>query len=52
MAVNSVTFDHCDPSIFTVLTCQTDEYGYFYLLLFIFRTAVCDFVIFPPRWCV
>ena len=21
MAINSVTFDHCDPSIFTVLTC-------------------------------
>lgn len=26
-AVNSVTFDHLDPSIFTVLTCQSDEKG-------------------------
>mmetsp|Transcript_12162 Transcript_12162/g.28120 ORF Transcript_12162/g.28120 Transcript_12162/m.28120 type:complete len:440 (+) Transcript_12162:27-1346(+) len=39
-AVNSVTFDHPDPSIFTVLTCQTVEPG----------VAACDFVIFPPRW--
>lgn len=39
-AVNSVTFDHPDPSIFTVLTCQTMEPG----------VAVADFVIFPPRW--
>lgn len=41
-AVNSVTFDHLDPSIFTVLTCQTAEAG----------IAACDFAIFPPRWCV
>jgi homogentisate 1,2-dioxygenase len=40
--VNSVSFDHLDPSIFTVLTCQTDEPG----------VAVMDFVIFPPRWMV
>jgi homogentisate 1,2-dioxygenase len=40
--VNSVLFDHLDPSIFTVLTAQTDEPG----------VAVCDFVIFPPRWAV
>jgi homogentisate 1,2-dioxygenase len=40
--VNSVSYDHLDPSIFTVLTCQTDEPG----------TAVLDFVIFPPRWMV
>jgi homogentisate 1,2-dioxygenase len=39
-AVNSVTFDHPDPSIFTVLTCATAVPG----------TACCDFVIFPPRW--
>jgi len=39
-AVNSVTFDHLDPSIYTVLTCAGDETG----------TALCDFVIFPPRW--
>lgn len=40
--VNSVLFDHLDPSIFTVLTAQTEEVG----------VAVCDFVIFPPRWAV
>ena len=40
--VNSVSFDHLDPSIFTVLTCQTDEAG----------VAVADFVIFPPRFMV
>jgi len=39
-AVNSVTYDHLDPSICTVLTCVGDETG----------TALCDFVIFPPRW--
>ena len=31
-----------DPSIFTVLTCQSHEKG----------TAIADFVIFPPRWVV
>jgi len=41
-AVNSVTFDHMDPSIFTVLTCPSAEPG----------VAVADFVIFPPRWLV
>ncbi|MEC7839692.1 MAG: homogentisate 1,2-dioxygenase [Chlamydiota bacterium] len=39
-AMNSVCFDHADPSIFTVLTCQTLEPG----------VAAVDFVIFPPRW--
>jgi homogentisate 1,2-dioxygenase len=38
-AVGSVSFDHLDPSIYTVLTCPTDHTG----------TAMCDFVIFPPR---
>ncbi|HET6182935.1 MAG TPA: homogentisate 1,2-dioxygenase [Acetobacteraceae bacterium] len=42
MAINTVSFDHCDPSIFTVLTSPTDTPG----------TANCDFVIFPPRWMV
>ncbi|KAL3274312.1 hypothetical protein HHI36_015715 [Cryptolaemus montrouzieri] len=42
MVINSVSFDHCDPSIFTVLTCQSERSG----------TAVADFVIFPPRWSV
>lgn len=41
-AVNTVTFDHCDPSIFTVLTSQSELPG----------TANVDFVIFPPRWLV
>lgn len=41
-AVNSVTFDHPDPSIFTVLTSPTDRPG----------VANVDFVIFPPRWLV
>ncbi len=40
--INSVSFDHPDPSIFTVLTSPTDTPG----------TANCDFVIFPPRWMV
>ena len=42
MAVNSVTFDHPDPSIFTVLTSPSEIAG----------TANVDFVIFPPRWMV
>ncbi|KKC27368.1 homogentisate 1,2-dioxygenase [Sphingomonas sp. SRS2] len=40
--VNTVSFDHPDPSIFTVLTSPGDMPG----------TANCDFVIFPPRWIV
>ena len=40
MAVNTVTFDHADPSIFTVLTSPSGSPG----------VANCDFVIFPPRW--
>ena len=40
MAVNTVTFDHPDPSIFTVLTSPSGVPG----------VANCDFVIFPPRW--
>lgn len=39
-AVNSVTHDHPDPSIFTVLTCKSTSPG----------TAIADFAIFPPRW--
>jgi homogentisate 1,2-dioxygenase len=38
-AVNSVSYDHLDPSIYTVLTCPSETSG----------TAVADFVIFPPR---
>lgn len=38
--MNSVTYDHPDPSIYTVLTCPSSEAG----------VAVADFVIFPPRW--
>ena len=40
--VNSVSFDHLDPSIFTVLTCQTASPG----------VAAIDFVVFPPRMAV
>jgi len=40
--INTVSFDHPDPSIFTVLTSPGDQPG----------TANCDFVIFPPRWMV
>ncbi|WP_206244756.1 homogentisate 1,2-dioxygenase [Novosphingobium terrae] len=40
--INTVSFDHPDPSIFTVLTSPTNTPG----------TANCDFVIFPPRWMV
>ena len=38
--MNSVTYDHPDPSIYTVLTCQSSDPG----------VAIADFVIFPPRW--
>ena len=41
-AMNTVSFDHPDPSIFTVLTSPSDTPG----------TANVDFVIFPPRWMV
>ena len=42
MTIGSISFDHPDPSIFTVLTSPSDTAG----------TANCDFVIFPPRWLV
>jgi homogentisate 1,2-dioxygenase len=41
-ALGSVSFDHPDPSIFTVLTSASDTPG----------VANCDFVLFPPRWSV
>lgn len=41
-AVNTVTFDHSDPSIFTVLTSPSEVPGF----------ANIDFAIFPPRWLV
>ncbi len=40
--IGSISFDHTDPSIFTVLTSPSDTPG----------TANADFVIFPPRWMV
>lgn len=40
--VGAISFDHPDPSIFTVLTAPSGEPG----------TANVDFVIFPPRWVV
>jgi homogentisate 1,2-dioxygenase len=42
MTLGSISFDHPDPSIFTVLTSPSDTPG----------VANCDFVIFPPRWMV
>ena len=41
-AINTVSFDHPDPSIFTVLTAPSEIAG----------TANVDFVVFPPRWMV
>jgi homogentisate 1,2-dioxygenase len=40
--LGSISYDHPDPSIFTVLTSPSDTPG----------TANVDFVIFPPRWLV
>jgi len=40
--IGSISFDHPDPSIFTVLTSPSGESG----------VANCDFVIFPDRWLV
>ena len=42
MALGSISFDHPDPSIFTVLTSPSGPAG----------LANVDFVIFPPRWMV
>ena len=40
--MGTVSFDHPDPSIFTVLTSPSNVHG----------RANADFVIFPPRWMV
>lgn len=40
--INTVSFDHPDPSIFTVLTSESATPG----------VSNLDFVIFPPRWMV
>ena len=42
MVIGTISFDHPDPSIFTVLTAPIDTHG----------IANVDFVIFPPRWLV
>src|SRR6202043_3493054 len=42
MVIGTVSFDHPDPSIYSVLTAPSDVPG----------TATIDFVIFPPRWLV
>ena len=42
LAINTVSVDHADPSIFTVLTSPSGQAG----------VANCDFVVFPPRWMV
>lgn len=41
-AIGSISYDHPDPSIFTVLTSPSDAPG----------TANMDLAIFPPRWLV
>ncbi len=40
--IGSISYDHPDPSIFTVLSAPSDTAG----------VANVDFVIFPPRWLV
>lgn len=40
--LGSISFDHADPSLYTVLTSDSDTPG----------VANLDFVIFPPRWMV
>ncbi len=40
--IGTISYDHPDPSIFTVLTSASDTPG----------TANVDFAIFPPRWLV
>jgi homogentisate 1,2-dioxygenase len=42
MAIGTISFDHPDPSIYTVLTSATDTPG----------LANVDFVVFKPRWLV
>ena len=42
MTLGTISFDHADPSLFTVLTSPSGQPG----------VANCDFVIFPPRWLV
>jgi len=42
MVIGTVSFDHPDPSIYSVLTAPSDTHG----------VANIDFVIFPPRWLV
>ena len=42
-AIGSISFDHPDPSIFTVLHIAVATRR---------ASATCDFVIFPPRWLV
>lgn len=40
--IGSISYDHPDPSIFTVMTCKSPIEG----------MATIDFVVFPPRWLV
>ncbi len=40
--IGTVSYDHPDPSLLTVLTSPSEVPG----------TANCDFVVFPPRWMV
>ncbi|KAL2266030.1 hypothetical protein VTJ83DRAFT_5382 [Remersonia thermophila] len=40
--IGTISYDHPDPSIFTVLSAPSDHAG----------TSIADFVVFPPRWLV
>jgi homogentisate 1,2-dioxygenase len=42
MTIGTISYDHADPSLFTVLTSPSGQAG----------VANIDFVIFPPRWLV
>jgi homogentisate 1,2-dioxygenase len=42
MTLGTISIDHADPSLYTVLTSPSGQPG----------VANCDFVIFPPRWLV
>jgi homogentisate 1,2-dioxygenase len=41
--IGTISYDHPDPSIYTVLTAETKAHP---------GTAIADFVVFPPRWLV
>ena len=40
--LNTVSYDHADPSVFTVLSAKSSKEG----------TSIVDLAVFPPRWSV